>query len=175
MNSIVLKCSGVVCLSVIFICLASARAHAQAPATQTAPASGGQAAQLMTCTSQIGERMQCTTDTSSGVALVRSSGAAPCLFGDTWGFDATSIWVADGCSGLFLLGGVAQVPTQVTQVKQNAPSYVPNAGFLLVDGETLLAPVVLLEAGCKPVRAVCVDRGDRLAEGATAQRRTAAA
>ena len=89
----------------------------------------------MTCTSRIGERIQCTADTSGGVALVRSSGAAPCLFGDSWGFDAMGIWVADGCSGVFLLGRVVQVPTEVTQVKQSAPSYVPNAGFLLVDGE----------------------------------------
>ena len=60
-------------------------------------------------------------------------GAAPCLYGDTWGFDATGIWVSDGCSGVFLVGGVAQV--QVTEVKQSAPTYVPNGGFLLFDGE----------------------------------------
>src|SRR6187549_3450371 len=126
-----------VCVSMI--CVSSVSAHAQPPSAAGQPAqpqpSGGQAANVMTCTSQIGERIQCTADTSGGVALVRSSGAAPCLFGDSWGFDAMGIWVADGCSGVFLLGRVVQVPTEVTQVKQSAPSYVPNAGFLLFNGE----------------------------------------
>jgi hypothetical protein len=125
-----------VCLSMICVVPAGAQAQAQQPAAeQPAQPSGGQAANLMTCTSQIGERIQCTAETSDGVALVRSRGAAPCLFGDTWGFDADGIWVSDGCSAVFLLGGVAQVPTQVTQVRQSAPSYVPNAGFLLFNGE----------------------------------------
>ena len=71
------------------ICLFSASAHAQAQSTAGPPAqqSGGQSANVMTCTSQIGERIQCTADTSGGVALVRSRGAAPCLFGDSWGFE----------------------------------------------------------------------------------------
>jgi len=100
---------------------------------QAAPLPGGQAANLVTCSSQLGQRILCSFDTSKGVALVRSRGAAPCLFGDTWGFDAAGIWVSDGCSGVFLVGGVAQV--QTTEVKQKAPSYVPNGGFLLFDGE----------------------------------------
>src|SRR6186997_2293605 len=106
------------CLSMICVVPVSAHAQGQpAPAVQPAQPSGGQAANVMTCSSQIGERIQCTADTSGGVALVRSGGAAPCLFGDSWGFDAKGIWVSDGCSGVFLLGRVAQVPTQVTEVK----------------------------------------------------------
>jgi Protein of unknown function (DUF3011) len=113
---------------------AEAAGSAADPASGQTPApSGGQTANLVTCSSQLGQRIQCTVDTSAGVALVRSRGAAPCLFGDTWGFDAAGIWVSDGCSGVFLLGRVSQV--QTTEVKQNAPSYVPNAGFLLFDGE----------------------------------------
>ena len=89
---------------------AQAASPAATPAAgQAAPPSGGQAANLVTCSSQIGQRIQCTVDTSAGVALVRSRGAAPCLFGDTWGFDAAGIWVSDGCSGVFLVGRVAQV------------------------------------------------------------------
>ena len=94
---------------------------------------GGQSANLVTCSSQLGQRIQCAVDTSVGVALVRSRGAAPCLYGDTWGFDAAGIWVSDGCGGVFLVGGVAQV--QVTEVTQSAPTYVPNGGFLLFNGE----------------------------------------
>jgi hypothetical protein len=98
------------------------------------PATGGQLANIVTCSSQLGQRIQCAVDTSAGVALVRSRGLAPCLFGDTWGFDAAGIWVSDGCGGVFLLGRVSQVQA-TTEVKQSAPSYVPNGGFLLYDGE----------------------------------------
>src|SRR5262245_47342851 len=107
--------------------------QAAPPSGGQAPPSGGQAANLVACSSQLGQRIQCAVDTSAGVALVRSRGAAPCLFGDTWGFDASGIWVSDGCSGVFLVGRVSQV--QTTEVKQSAPAYVPNAGFLLFDGE----------------------------------------
>jgi len=100
---------------------------------QNAPPSGGQAANLVVCSSRLGQRIQCGVDTSAGVALVRSRGAAPCLLGDTWGYDDSGIWVSDGCSGVFLVGRVSQVKT--TEVQQKAPSYVPNAGFLLFDGE----------------------------------------
>src|SRR5215207_9051726 len=48
---------------------------------QAVPA-GGQSANLVTCSSQLGQRIQCAVDTSVGVALVRSRGAAPCLYGD---------------------------------------------------------------------------------------------
>ena len=75
-----------VSLSMIVLLSVSAHAQAQSAAGQPAQPSGSQAANVMTCTSRIGERIQCTADTSGGVALVRSSGAAPCLFGDTWGF-----------------------------------------------------------------------------------------
>ncbi|HKT81256.1 MAG TPA: DUF3011 domain-containing protein [Vicinamibacterales bacterium] len=136
----------------VLLLTSAARAHAsdadtleQAPATAAQPtqapaptpgqptAAGGQAANLLACSSQLGQRIQCTVDTSGGVALVRSRGAAPCLYGDTWGIEPAGIWVADGCSGVFVVGGVVQVPTQTTEVKQNAPSYVPMAGFLLAD------------------------------------------
>src|SRR4051812_40032952 len=97
------------------------------PAAQ--PASPPQG--VLICTSQPGERNLCAADTSAGVALVRSTGKAPCLLGETWGYDKTGIWVSDGCSGAFAAGQALQ---QV-QEKQKAPAYVPNAGFLLFDGE----------------------------------------
>ena len=89
---------------------AASAADAAPGADQAAPPAPnqpppGQSANLVTCASQLGQRIQCTVDTSAGVALVRSRGAAPCLYGDTWGFDAVGIWVSDGCSGVFLVGG----------------------------------------------------------------------
>jgi hypothetical protein len=96
--------------------------------TATTPKSGAQPP--ITCESQPGGRTHCAAKTSQGVTLVRSTGGAPCLLGKTWGYDDTGIWVSDGCSGAFVAGQVAQPPAAT-----GAPRYVPNAGFLLFDGD----------------------------------------
>ncbi len=88
----------------------------------------------VTCSSKPGERQQCPADTSGGVALQRSTGEAACLLGKTWGYDDHSIWVSDGCSAEFQLGQGAAEPTAKPE-KKRAPEYVPNAGFLLFEGE----------------------------------------
>src|SRR4029079_17787318 len=63
--------------------------------------------------------------------LVRSTGEAACLLGKTWGYDQTSIWVSDGCSGEFRAGpGRGPEPTT-----SKAPRHVPNVGFLIFDGD----------------------------------------
>jgi hypothetical protein len=84
------------------------------------------------CQSRPGERESCAANTSAGVVLVNSIGTAACLLGRTWGYDDNGIWVSDGCSGEFVAGAaaVSQGPTKV-----GAPQYIPNAGFLLVDGD----------------------------------------
>src|SRR5262245_47868767 len=83
------------------------------PAPQASPAPQV----LVTCSSKPGERIQCPADTSSGVVLARSAGAAPCLLGKTWGYDNEGIWVADGCTGVFVVAaglpeGVAAAVTK---------------------------------------------------------------
>jgi len=84
----------------------------------------------ISCASQPGEREHCPVNTSAGVALVKSTGAAPCLLGKTWGYDDTGIWVSDGCAGEFVAGQAAQ-----QQPEKKAPlQHVPNLGFLLYDG-----------------------------------------
>ncbi len=60
--------------------------------------------QVVTCSSKTGERQVCPADTAAGVALLRTTGAASCLLGKTWGYDDKGIWVFDGCSGEFALG-----------------------------------------------------------------------
>jgi hypothetical protein len=107
---------------------AAARTDPQTPGAPSAadPAVTGQ---NISCQSQPGERQRCAADTSSGVALLKSTGTAPCLLGKTWGYDDTGIWVSDGCSGEFLAG-----PAQ-EQSKEKAPEYIPNLGFLLYSGE----------------------------------------
>ena len=93
-------------------------------------ATSGQPSATVTCASKGPERTQCAADTSRGVVLLRSAGAAPCLLGRTWGYDQSSVWVSDGCSAEFATGPAAE--SGATQPK--APSYIPNAGFLLADG-----------------------------------------
>jgi Protein of unknown function (DUF3011) len=86
----------------------------------------------VSCASKPGERTNCTADTSSGVVLRRSFGDAPCLLGKSWGYDQTSIWVSDGCSGEFVTGQAAQ---QQDTTKPRPLHHVPNVGFLLFDGD----------------------------------------
>jgi Protein of unknown function (DUF3011) len=88
-------------------------------------------ADRITCESTPGSRQHCPADTSAGVALVNSTGSAPCLLGKTWGYDDTGIWTSDGCTGEFIAGQAAQ-----EQPKSKKPlEYIPNLGFLLYTGE----------------------------------------
>ena len=105
-------------------------AQAEAPIGQNAAAPQGTGAKV-TCSSKPGERSSCVADTSKGVVLLRSTGDAPCLLGKTWGYDQTSVWVADGCSAEFGTGSVQQPET----TKPKPLSHIPNVGFLLADGE----------------------------------------
>jgi hypothetical protein len=97
---------------------------AQDTATQFSAAS-------VNCASKLGERTSCPADTTAGVVLKRSTGEAPCLLGKTWGYDQTSIWVSDGCSGEFVTGRAAESEP----AKPSVPRHVPNVGFLLFDGD----------------------------------------
>src|SRR4051794_31623653 len=57
---------------------------------------------VVTCVSRPGERQTCKADTGAGVALLHSTGAAACLLGKNWGYDAAGVWVSDGCGGEFV-------------------------------------------------------------------------
>ncbi len=114
---------------------AVALAHVLLTATparaQTTPQAAQAVAQnAVACSSEAGQRVTCPADTKSGVALLRSTGSAPCLLGKTWGYDDTGIWVSDGCSGQFYAGQL-----QLPQAKAKPLEHVPNAGFLLYDGD----------------------------------------
>jgi hypothetical protein len=104
----------------------------QAPDDNTTPAASQASSQrpaTVTCVSKSG-RVQCAADTSRGVVLLRSTGDAPCLLGRTWGYDQSSVWVSDGCAAEFATGPA----TKSGSTEPKAPTYIPNAGFLLVDG-----------------------------------------
>jgi hypothetical protein len=117
-------------ISLLLVSMPHAEAQS-APGATPPPAAGQAPLPTITCTSTPGQRTQCAADTSRGVVLLRSRGDAPCLLGKTWGYDQTSIWVSDGCSAEFAAGVVEPEPP----TKKKTPSYVPNAGFLLFDGE----------------------------------------
>jgi len=111
----------------------ASRASAQTtPPPQTPPAAVAQAAaqNVVTCDSRAGERQECPADTKSGVALLRSTGSAPCLLGKTWGYDDKGIWVSDGCGGQFYAGQLQLAPAKAKPLE-----HIPNAGFLLYDGD----------------------------------------
>jgi hypothetical protein len=96
-------------------------------------AATGQA--VLTCTSKLGERQQCGADTSGGVVLARSAGEAPCLFGKTWGYDETGVWVSDGCGGVFLVGALLPEGVATAVGRKKAGEHIPNLGFRIYEGE----------------------------------------
>src|SRR6187397_2395634 len=100
-----------------------------------APAFAQKRPTTVTCTSEAGSRNLCPADTSQGVVLVRSFGGAACLLGKTWGYDDQGVWVADGCSAEFATGRTVTEIQEQAPIKQKSPEYVPNAGFLLYEGE----------------------------------------
>ena len=126
------KIQAAACALVFLLALAPSAFAQSATPLQPPPQPPAAPQGIILCTSQPGERILCAADTSAGVALVRSTGKAPCLLGESWGYDTNGIWVADGCSGAFAAGQLLQ---QVQQQRQKAPDYVPNGGFLLFTGE----------------------------------------
>ena len=89
----------------------------------------------ISCSSEPGGRTNCPVDTSAGVVLLQSKGAAACLLGRTWGYDDNNIWVSDGCSAEFLAGQVGEAGTIKPATAESSPEYIPNAGFRLYEGE----------------------------------------
>jgi hypothetical protein len=90
---------------------------------------------LVSCSSKPGDRQHCPADTSGGVAIARSHGESPCLLGRTWGYDDKGIWVSDGCAAEFVVGRELAAGEERAAAKERSPRYIPNAGFLLVEGE----------------------------------------
>jgi hypothetical protein len=74
----------------------------------------------VTCAAKPGERQECAADTSAGVALVKSANRDACVLGKTWGYDAHSIWVSDGCSGEFTVGQAGNAPASTAGAQQKA-------------------------------------------------------
>jgi hypothetical protein len=132
---------GVVAASVFAWLLAATpsaqQGQRQEPARGVAPAGV-----TIVCESKAGEHKVCLAATSAGVALKTSTGATECILGKTWGYDDAGVWVADGCSGEFQLGGAAKeaagAPPQAaaprkptTQEVESWGDFEPGGGFLV--------------------------------------------
>jgi hypothetical protein len=87
------------------------------------------------CASRPAERQECAADTQHGVILAKSTGQAPCLLGKTWGYDDRSVWVADGCSGEFVVGRALPPGAEAPAPKKGSMEHIPNAGFRIYEGE----------------------------------------
>lgn len=71
------------------------------------------ALQTVVCQSSAGKRETCAADTQFGVAVARELGSTDCQLGRTWGFDQSGIWVSNGCTAEFALGGYRLAATAV--------------------------------------------------------------
>jgi hypothetical protein len=88
---------------------------------------------VVTCASEPGARAHCVADTAAGVVLVRTL-AGVCLLGRSWGYDATGVWVADGCAAEFQTGpaAVAEEPAAAPYTPiETWGEFDPGQGFLI--------------------------------------------
>ena len=67
------------------------------PMTSSAP-------MMVTCESQNDATAHCAADTYYGVTLARQISNSLCVRGQTWGYDASGIWVTRGCRAEFVIG-----------------------------------------------------------------------
>jgi hypothetical protein len=61
-------------------------------------------AETVTCQSRGGEHHFCRANTSGGVTLVHQLSKSGCWKNDTWGYNRSGIWVANGCRAEFRVG-----------------------------------------------------------------------
>jgi ribosomal protein L37AE/L43A len=58
----------------------------------------------ITCESAKGMNHRCNANTLGGVTLSRQLSDSGCVRDKTWGYDASGIWVSDGCRAEFTIG-----------------------------------------------------------------------
>lgn len=112
---------------------------AQGPSPALPDSAASPAALTVVCESIVGARTTCPANVSSGVALLRATGAAACLLGTTWGYDEQGVWVSNGCAGEFTLGQTAATAAPAGQPQEREPAprneiwgeFDPGRGFLV--------------------------------------------
>ena len=94
-------------LAVLFCCCIALVATTGAPRSSASALPQFQSqsqAQTINCSSDDMHRHTCEADTRGGVQLVKQISGSPCVFGQTWGYDARGIWVDRGCRADFQVG-----------------------------------------------------------------------
>ena len=86
----------------IFALVAAFFSIGRGASTQQAPQEPR--SQIISCSSEDGEKHYCEADTRYGARLVRQRSQTPCKEGESWGYDEEGIWVDKGCGGEFVLG-----------------------------------------------------------------------
>ncbi|WP_197427200.1 DUF3011 domain-containing protein [Noviluteimonas gilva] len=59
---------------------------------------------VVECSSSNGRIQRCPVDARGGVVLQTQYSRSGCYQNETWGFDATGVWVSNGCRASFLVG-----------------------------------------------------------------------
>ena len=62
---------------------------------------GGDRNDRLRCESTDGRQQYCRADTRNGVRLIDRLSRAPCVEGQTWGYDRRGVWVDRGCRAVF--------------------------------------------------------------------------
>ena len=76
-----------------------------AAALLAAFAASAQARSIISCESREYRYNRCETHTDGYARLVSQQSQAPCIRGQTWGYDDRGLWVDKGCAGEFEVGG----------------------------------------------------------------------
>ena len=76
-----------------------------AAALLAAFAASAQARSNISCESREYRYNRCETDTDGYARLLSQQSQAPCIRGQTWGYDDRGVWVDEGCAGEFEVGG----------------------------------------------------------------------
>ena len=68
-------------------------------------AASSQAQSTISCESHEYRYNRCPIYTDGSARLISQESKAPCVRGQSWGFDERGIWVDKGCAGEFEVGG----------------------------------------------------------------------
>lgn len=89
-----------------------------APAAVKAPPAAAARRGVVICESWQSRWAHCDADVSQTIRLARQrSSDAQCIRSQTWGVDATGIWVASGCKAEFQVGEVVNAGTPVRTIR----------------------------------------------------------
>ena len=94
-------------------------------------------ASVIDCASSGSERQHCAADTSAGVVMLHPTGDVACLLGRNWGYDASGVWVTEGCAAEFATGST----TKVTATASGGGEVISANAFTPADAKTVTTGV----------------------------------